>query len=146
MGTKISSWWREETVEVEWEGVKFLVPTVSFECSEFGPPWHPPVSCTVFEFERVVKENSNNQRHRWWGHEDGIKEIIELHHQDNDISIWLFFFGTSQIEIPISFLGCNRRSNLTTSKQVWFLIVDRFKISIRLKKYESQTGLLIWGL
>lgn len=34
---------REETVEVEGKGVELLIPAVSFERPELGPPRHPPV-------------------------------------------------------------------------------------------------------
>lgn len=51
---------REEALEIEREGVKLLIPTVSFECPELCPPRHPPVSGTVLVVKCVVQENSDD--------------------------------------------------------------------------------------
>lgn len=73
--------WREETVEIEREGVELFISAISFECSELSPPWHSPIFRTILVLKSVVQKHSNNQCNRWGRKEYSIKEIIELQNQ-----------------------------------------------------------------
>lgn len=75
----ITSRWREETVEIEREGVELLITAVTLKCPKFNPPWHSSISGTFLVVKCVVQENCNNQCNSWGWEEDSIKEIIELH-------------------------------------------------------------------
>jgi len=82
--SSLSLGWREETVEVEREGVKLFISAISFKCSELSPPWHSPIFRTVLVVKSVVQKHSNNQCHRWRRKEYSIKEIIELQKPKNN--------------------------------------------------------------
>lgn len=71
-------WW-EEPVEVEWQVVEFLIPTVSSERPEPRPPRHPTVLCPVSDLQRVVQDHRDDESDGRRRGEDGIDEIIKLH-------------------------------------------------------------------
>lgn len=74
-----SSGWREESVEIERKCVKLFISAVSFECSEFGPPWHSSVPSTVLVLKRIVQKYRYYQPNSWRRQEYRVEEIVELH-------------------------------------------------------------------
>lgn len=78
---KIFLWWREETIEIEWERVELFIPAICFKCSKLSPPWHSSIFGTLLIVKSVVQEYSNYQCNSWWRIENGIQKVIELQNQ-----------------------------------------------------------------